>query len=99
MKKWFLTILLIVCVMPAVFASGMSIQELEDTATKILDFFTSTPVQLAFAIALCGFGVGAIVNRNNQDLKNKLIGWAIGMGLVLGASGITDIFFTSGTII
>ena len=98
-KKGLLLTIISLLAVPRLFASQATVQALEDVASKFLEFFTSTPVQLFFAIALAGIGIGFIANRDNQQIKQKFMFWGLGVGIVLGASGITDLFFTEGVLV
>lgn len=93
------SLLMCVLITPRVFASQVTVSKLEEIGQIMLDFFTSRPVQILFAIALAAMAVGFVMNRDNQDAKKKFLKWGIGIGLVLSASGITDIFFTEGLLI
>lgn len=84
---------------PRIFASQVNIPQLEEVATTIQSFFTSTPVQIFFAIALAAMGIGFIANRDNEQAKKKFLMWGIGIGVVLGAQYITKMFFTEGALI
>jgi hypothetical protein len=98
-KKYLIVSLLFTVVLNAVHASSVNVASLQSTAKTVLDFFTSTPMSLFFAIALAGIGIAFIANRQNEEMKKKLAGWAIGIAVVLGAQQITDMFFTSGALL
>jgi type IV secretory pathway VirB2 component (pilin) len=97
-KKCFIVLLLLIVAFNALHASEVNVQSLQNTAKTVLDFFTSTPMRLLIAIALGAIGVAFIMNRQNEEMKKKLAGWAIGVAVILGAQQITDMFFTSGAL-
>lgn len=67
--------------------------QLTNAADAVLELFTSDLVKAVLTIALMTIAIGAIKNRDNEQMKNKLITWLVAVGLLTAASYITDWFW------
>ena len=79
--------------------SKLELKQLETSLEKVIGFFTSGAMKAIFSIGLGGLFIGLAMNRENPDLKKRVLFWIIGVGGLLALSSITDAFFTNGALL
>ena len=94
-KKLFTMFLFSLFLAAPLFAQGLMPPGMTSLAENILAIFTGAFVRIILVIFLCGAAITYAFNKDNEQMKKKIIAIGIAIGILIGATGIVDAIWSA----
>jgi len=94
-KKVTLVFLFFLFLVFPLFAQNLMPSGMQSLAEGILYIFTSGFMRIILVIFLCGAAIAYAFNKDNEQMKKKIIAIGIAIGILIGATGIVDAIWSA----